>query len=172
METPPINKVMTEPYKILPLRQQQFFVRAAEFSFYLAGQIENKRRFMYGDDSKVSSTLLFAEILLQSRFGEHPLSAEKYPEKDGKWANNLALLELDESWTGKWIKYDKVIYKSFKTWLDFATNWTDILAFRKGEVTPYLLDRLVNNQYTGDIKLIIDSYHLKDYEVHGIEETE
>lgn len=164
--------IATDPYKILPLRQQQFFVRAAEFSFYLSGQVQNKRQFMYGDTSRVSSTLLLAEILLQSRFGEHPLAGEKYPEKEGKWANNLALLELDESWTGKWIKYDKVIYKSFKNWLDFGTNWTDILAFRRGEVSPYLLDRLVNNEYTGDIQLIIDSYHLKDYEIHGTEDKE
>lgn len=137
--------------KVLPKAERQFFVQAVAFSHYLYNQIVAKSSF-FNKPIRVNSTQILAEILFKSEFGVHPLCKEKYPEKEGKWSNNLTCLELDGSWNGKSLKYQDKFYKSFKDQESFGVHWTDMIVFHSKSPTIC---------YTS----LIDTYNLGDYEI-------
>lgn len=137
--------------KVLPKAEREFFVQAVAFSHYLYNQIVAKSSF-FNKPIRVNSTQILAEILFKSEFGVHPLCKEKYPEKDGKWSNNLTCLELDGSWNGKSLKYEGKFYKCFKDWESFAVHWSDMIVFHSK--TPTM-------EYNG----LITTYDLSRYEI-------
>jgi hypothetical protein len=145
---------------ILGKSQKEFLFKAIVFSQYLAEQIENKLSLFYGVEVGISSTTILAEILYKSEFGEHPLAQETYPIKSTKWANNLTLLELDESWNSKFLKYDGKFFKSFCSWESYATHLSDILVFRK-EFNKYLMSTTPPTEYN----ILIENYNLKEFEI-------
>lgn len=151
----------------LTKEQQEFLDKSISFSWYLQEQTKLKLQFFKKNNSKISSTLLLAEILDRSKLGEHPLSKEKYPPvKDGsKWANNLTLVELDEFWVGKFIKYENTFYKSFKTWEEFGVHFTDTLVFHKGILDRFLFDNYLSGMYNSERKLLIETYALGEFEI-------
>lgn len=140
--------------KALPKQEREFFAQALTFSHYLYNQIVAKSNF-FGKPLRTSSTAILAEILYKSEFGTHPLCKEKYPEKDGKWSNNLTCLELDGSWNGKSLKYEGKFYKTFKDWEAWGVHYTDMLVFHtlKSPTTCY--------------DSIITTYSLRDFEING-----
>lgn len=144
----------------LPKAEKQYLAWAITFSHYLYDQIRAKSSF-FKRSLPISSTLILAEILFKSEFGSHPLCKEKYPEKDGKWSNNLTCLELDEHWNGKFLKYEGKFYKTFKTAEEWGIHHTDIIVFHQGKADPYLYKNLPTTCYTSLIK----TYNLGEFEI-------
>lgn len=137
-------------YKALPKAEREFFAQALAFSHYLYRQIVCKSKF-FGKPIKITSTQILAELLYKSEFGSHPLCKEKYPEKEGKWSNNLACLGLDGTWNGKSLKYEGKFYKTFKDWSDFGTHYTDLIVFHNYPTMCY--DRLIETYSLGDYEI-------------------
>ncbi len=150
-----------EPTLILGRPQREFFFQAIALSHHLHNQLKCKLGLFYGFDEEISSTILLAEILYKSEFGDHPLAQPFYPKKSTKFANNLTLLEVDSSWEGKKLKWDGKEYKSFESFDDFCVHWTDLLTFRRGMINNYLISADPPNEYS----MIIENYRLGDFEI-------
>jgi len=155
---------------ILPPQQKIYLIKSIDYSWYLWNQTVAKFHFFKGHCEPISSTLILAELLLKSEFGEHPLAQEVYPPKTTKGANNLMLLENDTSWTGKLLKYEGKEYKSFANWEEFGVHFTDLLVFRKNEIHPYLYKNLLGNEYNKEKIELVTNYCLEDFEIGAPEE--
>lgn len=70
--------------------------------------------------------LILADLLVESDFLEWPLSKEFY---GNRYANNLTRIKVDEDWTGKSITYEGEKYKTYREWMHFASDYSDILCF-------------------------------------------
>lgn len=146
----------------LPPQQREFLVKSINFSWWITQQAQFKLNFFYQQEPHLSSTLILAEILAKSEFGEHPLSQPLCPPKSSKFSNNLTLLETDTTWAGKTIKYLDKEYKAFESWEEFGTCLSDLIAFRKGGfLNRYLMSNLPTTEYNELIK----NYRLEDFEL-------
>lgn len=70
--------------------------------------------------------LIMGEIILQSNWGQHPITQEYYY---GRYSNNLALLKADKNWKGKVNIYKDDEFRAYKDWGSFAANFSDEIAF-------------------------------------------
>lgn len=145
---------------ILDIRHKDYLFKAISFSHFLYDQTLGKLNFFYGLKVPLSSNHILAEILIKSEFGDHPLAQETYPLKTNRWANNLTLLELDESWAGKFLKYEDKFYKSFKNWDEYSVHLTDTLVFRKSLIDKYLLTN-PSMEYNS----LINAFSLEEFEI-------
>jgi hypothetical protein len=91
---------------------------------YTKGKAEFLGR--YRTEAGILSSVLLADCLIVTREGEHPLSKEEYR---GRYANNLFLLEAPEKWSGKVQKLEGKRYRSYKTYHDLVTDYSDLLVF-------------------------------------------
>jgi flagellum-specific peptidoglycan hydrolase FlgJ len=77
--------------------------------------------------------VVLAHIIIESNWGNHPLSQPSFGKRGG---NNLALLEPDHLFQGKYLnEFEGRKYKSYESWGDFATDYSDSLAFN-GYLNP------------------------------------
>lgn len=80
----------------------------------------------------IDSTIILGEILIQSEWGEHPVSREFLQGEKTKYSNNLALLECGDYWKGKYNIFEGVKYRAYKDWKVFAVDFSDHLTFSRG----------------------------------------
>ena len=88
-----------------------------------------KCRFL-GKPGNFYPELVLIDILIESEDLTWPLSHE-FVKLDGKsrYANNLAKVQSNSTWSGKSIEYQESTYKAYKDWLHFAADYSDILCF-------------------------------------------
>lgn len=86
--------------------------------------------------------VVLAHILVESQWGTHPLSQQFYNKK---YTNNLALLEVDDLWQGKIIKYNDKSYKTYQSWIHFATDYSDAMVFA-GDISSILTESSIAGQ--------------------------
>lgn len=90
-----------------------------------------------------------AEILIQSNWGDHPVSKDDmlYNTAKGvskRYSNNLTLLEVSEGWKGKSNPYEGKVYRAYKDWQTFAADFSDYIVF-SGKFDSVLIEP---NPYT------------------------
>lgn len=92
-----------------------------------------KAEFIYLDSpGGIDSTIILAEILIRSEWGDHPVSREFVQGEKTKYSNNLSLLECGEHWRGKSNLYEGISYRAYKDWKVFAVDYSDHLTFSRG----------------------------------------
>lgn len=115
----------------LTVDQRAFLEKAIDLSWSIADAVHSKGWLFFEEGRQVSSTLVLAEIISNSRWGAHPLVVDRYPSnKRGKYSNNVLLLEADKAWSSKTISYEGKEYKTFEDWGHLASHFSDCLTLR------------------------------------------
>lgn len=70
--------------------------------------------------------LILADLIIESQFLTWPLSKENY---GNRYANNLTRIKFNEEWSGKHIEYEGVKYKTYRDFLHFASDYSDLFCF-------------------------------------------
>jgi len=116
--------------------------------------------------------LVIADIIYYSNWGEHPLAQEKYRNK---LSNNLALLEANDYWSGKSIKYENQDYKLFNDWENFSIHYSDLIVFSgwysellkcsRFDEQIFILSLIKPNPvyYNETVKKLIESFNLGEF---------
>ena len=118
----------------------------------------------------VHAGLLIADICVMSEYGSSPVSKPEYMKKD---ANNLVLLEAHKGWAGKPVTFNGKSYRTYKTWRDFAVDYSDHIVWsdRFNDVlrTSSLLTQINafaslrdSTCYTDRVKTIIETLKLSE----------
>lgn len=94
----------------------------------------------------LNSIVFLCMVLRASNWGNHPLSAEQFKGKD---ACNLLLLEKNQYWEGKTVKFDGKDYKLFNSYEHFCVDFADMVVF-SGDYDLILLEK----DYLKQIKLL------------------
>jgi flagellum-specific peptidoglycan hydrolase FlgJ len=74
----------------------------------------------------IMASIIMAEIIFNSRWGEHPIAQ---PEVGNKYSNNLVLLEVDSNLPGRFNLHQGKEYRAYKDWEAFCVDYTDYLVF-------------------------------------------
>lgn len=165
------RKVLTNP-------QAEFLVKAVPLARWLQNQTLVKADFkgIYSPKG-FNASLILADLIHQSNWGEHPLAQKKY-RNDGetKYANNLSLLEITPYWKGISLNYGGILYRGYRNWLDFAINYSDLLIF-SGQYTDVLrtpdlklqtkllsLTKPNSQAYNDDIVKLIHHFNLREFD--------
>lgn len=148
---------------LLTAKKLEFLEKAIKLSWRVYDKVRVDTAFVYGNPKKISSSLILAELLEKSNFGEHPLAQEKDPGSN-KPANNLTLMPFDRKnkscWKGKHITYKGKDYKSFSDWDEFCLTFSDQISFHEyGD--KFLFENLLTMGYNS----LIDYYDLEDFEI-------
>ncbi len=86
----------------------------------------------------LSSVLFLCLVLKATTWGNHPLSHDKFRGKD---ACNLLLLEADEHWEGRSIKYDGILYRLYDSYEDFCVDYSDYIVLQAPEFAEVILEK-------------------------------
>lgn len=160
-----------ELYHLLTMEQQDFFMKVIPLGVLIQDWTHGKSQFrgkVYSP-AGILAPIVIADILHKSNIGSHPIS---HPEYKGKYANNLVLLESGKLWGGKSHNHDGKTYRAYKTWRDFAVDFSDYIAF-SGLYDAALRCNALHDQlsaycesdrcYNKDSLLeLIDTYHLAE----------
>ena len=117
--------IQTHNRQNLSVEQKEALSKLAPLSITISEWIEAKCRFL-GKPGYMFPSLILADMLMESNFLSWQLSKEYI---DGRYANNITKIKLDSSWTGKSIEYEGIKYKTYRDWLHFASDYSDILCF-------------------------------------------
>lgn len=97
---------------------------------------EQKFKLARRTGNRLQPVVALAHIIVESNWGNHPLSKELL---DKKPANNMALLEVDSMWLGKHHKME-MSGKAYKVYVNlnhFASDYSDSLVFT-GALSPII----------------------------------
>ncbi len=153
--------------------QKEAFKMLVPLSITISDWIESKCRFLSKETSLVPASLILADLIYESAFLIHPLSK---PVFMGKYSNNLSLILRDESWQGKINIYEDRKYKSYRDWLHFASDYSDIITFSP-KYADVLKSYSISQQidilslkkpnsvvYNKEIRILIDHYNLGEFD--------
>lgn len=160
--------------KSLTKAQQDFLSKLIPLALLIQRWSQAKADFMHVySQVGILPSVAIAEIILESNWGEHPVSQAKF---QGKYSNNLTLLQPDINWHGKVRTFKRKRYKAFSDWHEYAVNYTDYLVF-SGYFTNLLstdqqdiqieclsATKPKSNWYNKRIKTLIDFYHLTEFD--------
>lgn len=126
-------------------------------SWLITSEAHQKMLFFKGVDLRVSSTLIFLDLL--KNWG-HPCTMANYDgKKKARAANNLLLLEADSSWKNQSIiKHEDKVFKSFEDFGAHATHVSDLLVFRSSFFSKYDYSNLKDLCYDIGIDLEVTEY--------------
>jgi len=158
----------------LTLEQQIFLCKIIPLAQLIQDWIINKAQFAKKPSKfGLFPSLVISEIIIQSQWGEHVLSKEEY---NNRYSNNLCLLESDKFWIGKKHKYQDKVFRAYKDWGNFATDFTDYVVF-SGLFDDILKsnnleDQLIwwgrtkqdSSSYSGNMELLISFFNLKEFD--------
>lgn len=113
----------------LTVEEQEFFAKLVPLAQLIQHWTYVKADFR-GVPSRQGAltSLIVAEILIASDFGRHPVAQS---ELNSKYSNNLVLLPAGGYWKGKIQLYGGQQYRAYKTWRNFAEDYSDYLCFSK-----------------------------------------
>lgn len=128
----------------------------------------------------IPTSLVLADLIYQSSWLTHPLAKPVYM---GKYSNNIGLLLRDDSWQGKINEYEGFRYKSYRDWLHFASDYSDVINFSPTYVdilraatlaqkTGILALKKPNSVvYNKEIINLIEHYNLGEFDGYGLGEA-
>lgn len=123
--------------------KKEYLVKVKHFSLLIQQWVIDKADFRnITSDFGIFPELIMAEVMIQSDWGDHPLSQDTYT---GRYSNNLLILKADKSWCGKKNKYKDEEYKAYKTWSSFAVDASDHFVF-SGMYDDVILSRNLTQQ--------------------------
>jgi len=110
----------------LDLEKSHFLDKIIPFGWLVQDLVIDKSREYKGiiNPPGLHPLVFIPEVLYKTNWGEHPLAAATYKNKD---ANNLTLLTVNEFWEGPSIKYEGIEYKLFESYEEFCIHYTDLL---------------------------------------------
>lgn len=164
--------------KSLSVNQQEFLDKVIPLAVLVQNWTIGKSQFRGRIRSSVGvrASIILADILIASEWGTHPIAQHEY---EGKNANNLSLLESSKTFTGKIIKHNGILYRTYRKWHDFAVDYSDHLVFSdqynevlrspdlEEQIAYFCLKKLDNRVYTGKISALIDFYALSEIDIYG-----
>lgn len=121
-------------------------------------------------------SIIIADCLLQTEWGEHPVCKHMFRNKD---ANNMNLLTVDDVWEGEKTRYKGKVYKMFANWNHYYTHLSDLISltsqFEKvntstsldAQLNAWNTLRSKNLSYNEDILQIIKQYELRRFDLYG-----
>lgn len=113
--------------KGLSEEQRDFLIKASSLAKTISNWIDQKAIFLkIPNPTKIDSSIILAEMIIESQWGTHPLAQPFYNKK---YSNNLTLIPADKYWQGKSHKYNGVSYRSYQDWITFATDYSDRIVF-------------------------------------------
>lgn len=178
-----INLSKTERAK-LNKEQQEFLLKIVPIGKYIQEQTFGKAQIKGYYAAGMLTSVASAEIIYQSKWGQHPISQHRFKEEKGKtskYANNLALLESNQFWKGSTVLHESKEYRGYKNWMEFAVNYTDYLVFSgdfksflqcptvQGQVAILSLTKNNPKEYNGEILNLIKLLELTEFD--GQKET-
>lgn len=117
--------VDTNRYKRKNLKedQKEFIRKIVPFAQIMQEKIRDKSDLIgispsYG----IYPSIIIALVITKTNWGKH-----KLVEKD----NNLLLIESDDIWKGKTVRFEGKHYKSYSSWLDFSIDFSDEVTFNQ-----------------------------------------
>lgn len=151
--------------------QQQFLEKLVSCARLIQAFTQEKcwQQGLYAQRGLLAS-IIMAAIIDASDWGENPIAKKE---------SNLLLLEKQAYWLGKSVESKGKLYRSYASWLDFATDYSDELtnAFEIGkhekvlmaknlDVQLELFSKLQKNptKYCGKIESIIEKYGLWEFD--------
>lgn len=78
-------------------------------------------------DYGVFSCIISGAIIVQSQWGQHPVTKSHY---NSTFSNNLLLLEAAPGWVKKVNEYQDVKYMAFRDWYDFISVLTNEIVYK------------------------------------------
>lgn len=123
--------------------------------------IEAKCRFL-GKPGHMFPELILADLLYESENLTWPLSKEYYGNRQ---ANNLTKIVYAKGWSGKSIIFNGIPYKTYRDWLHFASDYSDILCFTDAYddfLKLTTLEEQAKNFKNGRYAILINKQELSD----------
>lgn len=159
----------------LTQNQKEFLERVIPWAKFIQDQTQAKAHVFKNIPSPfgIYASVVLADIIVKSNWGEHPLSQPTYKRKA---ANNLCLLEATPEWSNEQIKYEGTEFKLFENFESFSIHYSDLIIF-SGNFKPLLdtaslekqtqLMGLYNHSlesYNERLNIIISSFGLREFD--------
>jgi DNA mismatch repair ATPase MutS len=119
----------------LPISQKEFLIKVIPWAWDISDRIIDYAMLLRKPiKNTILPQLVLADILIESKWGEHPISQ---PLLDKKYSNNLSLLVVDDIWEGKDQLFEGTKYKAFKDYNHFASGYADWIIYNRN-LSPIL----------------------------------
>lgn len=155
--------------------EKEFFTRVIPIAAYISQQSAGKAKWLrrMNDPVGILPSLMIADILFQSSFGQHPVSLKRLKNKP---SNNLSLIEAGKHWYGSSVEYRGKEYRAYKDLAAYSIDCSDYIALSglydklltesdlDTQIRVYATNKRSPNGYCARIKDMIQLYQLEEFD--------
>jgi hypothetical protein len=155
--------------------EKEFFLQLVPLAVYISEQSGGKAKWLrhFANPVGMKPSLVMADIIYQSQFGNHPVAQKRCGNKP---CNNLALVEPGKYWYGITVYHKGREYRAYRDRETFAVDMSDYLSLSglfdkvitesnlEAQIRNYAINKRSPNGYCVRIKDLIDQYALTEFD--------